>query len=226
MKTYPLLLLASFSFLLTGGSPLLAQTNTVSPTESKEAAPPAETTAAAPAETAPAAPAETPAAPAELAPAVPAEPAPEKAVEMTQPQAPVEMSNQNTAAVAVAVLAGGMVMMGIWLVVVVLMIAGTWKIFTKAGKPGWTSIIPMYNIYVMCVVAGKPAWWIIMFFIPFAPIAVFLAIAKNFGKGAGFGIGMFFIPVVFFPMLGFGKSSFLGSEGQPTPPAPMSPPSA
>src|SRR5882724_1213873 len=76
----------------------------------------------------------------------------------------------------------------------VLMIASMWKVFTKAGKPGWAAIVPIYNIIVLLEIIGKPLWWIVLFLIPFvslvAAIMVSLEVAKCFGKTPGFGIGL------------------------------------
>src|SRR6059058_6265400 len=92
----------------------------------------------------------------------------------------------------------GMGVMVCYLAVILLMIASMWKIFTKAGKPGWAAIVPIYNIIVLLEIAGKPLWWFILMLIPFVNIVVFimvlLSIARNFGKGAGFAIGMLFLP--------------------------------
>ena len=104
---------------------------------------------------------------------------------------------------------GGMLFM---LVFIVLMIASLWKVFTKAGEPGWASIIPIYNTIVMLKIAGKPWWWFILLMIPLvgfviAIIAV-IALAKNFGKGAGFALGLVFLPFIFFPILAFGDATY------------------
>ena len=100
----------------------------------------------------------------------------------------------------------------IYLVIVVLIIAGYWKTFEKAGQPGWGCIIPVYNIYLMTKIAQKPAWWTIMFFIPVVnfvfAIMLFSAIAQRFGKGIGFFIGMLLLPFIFFPILGFGDATY------------------
>jgi hypothetical protein len=104
----------------------------------------------------------------------------------------------------------GMGVMICYLAVIVLMIAGMWKVFTKAGKPGWAAIIPIYNIIVALEIAGKPLWWVILMLIPGVNFIVWLfvclAIAARFGKGTGFGIGMWLLPFIFWPMLGFGDS--------------------
>lgn len=91
-------------------------------------------------------------------------------------------------------------------------IAGVWKTFTKAGKPGWGAIVPIYNVVLMLEIAGKPIWWIILFFIPLVnmivAIIVAIDIAKNFGKGAGFGLGLAFLGFIFYPILGFGDATY------------------
>lgn len=98
------------------------------------------------------------------------------------------------------------------LVLLVAIIAGLWKVFTKAGKPGWASIIPIYNAIVLLEIAGKPLWWIILFFIPcvniIIAILVAMDVAKNFGKGAGFGLGLAFLPFIFYPILGFSDARY------------------
>ena len=100
----------------------------------------------------------------------------------------------------------------IYLVLLVAMIAGLWGIFTKAGQPGWASLIPIYNGIVLLQVAGRPIWWILLMLIPcvgfVVAIVVALDVAKNFGKGTGFGIGLAFLPFIFYPVLGFGDAVY------------------
>jgi hypothetical protein len=109
----------------------------------------------------------------------------------------------------------------IGLLIAVILIAAMWKVFSKAGQPGWAAIIPIYNIYVLCKVAGRPGWWVILMLIPFVNfiIAIILCIdiAKNFGKGAGFGIGLAFLGFIFFPILGFGSATYQGNAAPPLP---------
>ena len=97
-------------------------------------------------------------------------------------------------------------------VLTVLMVAALWKVFTKAGEPGWAAIVPLYNFFVMLKIAGKPAWWIVLMFIPIANfivlILVAMSIAKNFNKSGGFGIGLALLPIVFYPLLAFGDAQF------------------
>ena len=93
----------------------------------------------------------------------------------------------------------------------ILMIISLWKIFKKAGKPGWASIIPIYNIYIMCEIAEKEWWYVLLSCVPFANIyamvVLYNGMAKRFGKSGGFVAGMILLPVIFFPMLAFGKDA-------------------
>lgn len=101
------------------------------------------------------------------------------------------------------------------LAVAIVTIAGTWKVFVKAGQPGWASIIPFYNVYVFTQIAGKPAWWLVLFLVPLvnvvAAILVFVAIAEKFGKSSGYGVGMALLGFIFVPMLGFGDAQYNAS---------------
>ena len=98
--------------------------------------------------------------------------------------------------------------------VIILLIAAMWKVFSKAGQPGWAAIIPIYNIYVICKVAGRPGWWLLLMLIPFVNFIILIIlsidIAKSFGKGAGFGLGMAFLGFIFWPILGFGSAQYRG----------------
>lgn len=106
------------------------------------------------------------------------------------------------------------VILVIYFALIILAIAGLWATFAKAGKPGWACIIPIYNIIVMLEIAGKPLWWILLFFIPIVNIViaimVALDLAKSFGKGTGFGLGLAFLPFIFYPLLGFGDAEYHG----------------
>ena len=100
------------------------------------------------------------------------------------------------------------------LLVALLLIVAMWKVFTKAGQPGWASIIPIYNLYIWCKIVGRPWWWILLMLIPFVNfiICIILCIdlAKSFGKGVGFGIGLALLGIIFFPILGFGSAQYQG----------------
>lgn len=103
------------------------------------------------------------------------------------------------------------------LALVVVMVVSQWKIFTKAGKPGWAAFVPIYNIYILTQIVGRPAWWILMLMIPFVNIifGIMLAIdtAKAFGKSTVFGVfGLILFPFVGYPMLAFGNSTYTGAK--------------
>jgi hypothetical protein len=119
-----------------------------------------------------------------------------------------------TTTTGVSPLAAGMGvgMMLVWCAVVLILIISMWKIFTKAGKPGWAAIVPIYNMIVMLEIACKPIWWFILLLIPLVNIIVVIIVlielAKRFGKGVGFAIGMLILPFIFYPMLAFGDSKY------------------
>jgi hypothetical protein len=98
------------------------------------------------------------------------------------------------------------------LVITLVGIVALWKVFTKAGQPGWASIIPIYNLYIWCKIVGRPAWWILLWLICFPIFYIILSIdlAKSFGKGIGFGIGLIFLPFIFLLILGFGSAQYQG----------------
>lgn len=112
-----------------------------------------------------------------------------------------------------AAAAGGVVLL-VYGLMLFAIIAGTWAIFAKAGKPGWAAIVPIYNAIVFLEIVGRPIWWIILMFIPcvgFVVSIVLLAdLAKSFGKGVGFAVGMIFLPFIFVPLLGFGDAKYAG----------------
>ncbi len=105
---------------------------------------------------------------------------------------------------------------GTWLVIeivwIVLVIAGMWQTFTKAGKPGWGAIIPFYNTYLLIKIAGRPGWWLILFFIPIVNIIIWLVVSlgvsENFGHGAGYGILLWLFAPIMYLVLGFGDSQY------------------
>ncbi len=102
----------------------------------------------------------------------------------------------------------------IYLAVVVIYIAAEWKIYEKAGKPGWAVLIPFYNIYVLLKIVGRPGWWLLLFFIPLVNIIIGIIVtndlAKSFGQGVGFTLGLIFLSPVFILLLGFGNYKYIG----------------
>ena len=102
-------------------------------------------------------------------------------------------------------------------VLMIIVIVGTWKMFEKAGKPGWASLIPIYNFIVLLEIVGKPLWWIVLMFIPIVNIIIAIwvtnLLAKSFGKSEAFTVGLIFLPFVFYPILGFGSAQYKGPAG-------------
>jgi hypothetical protein len=104
--------------------------------------------------------------------------------------------------------------------IALLMIIAMWKVFTKAGWPGWASLIPFYNVYVLIKIAGRPGWWFFLLLIPVVNLIIIIVlcvdIAKNFGKGVGFALGLVFLPFIFYPILAFGSAQYQGGAATMT----------
>ena len=98
------------------------------------------------------------------------------------------------------------------IVVSLLMIVSMWRVYSKAGKPGWHSLIPILNMFDMFEIAGKNGWLFLLLIIPivniFVIIRLYIGIANKFGKGTGYGIGLLLLPILFFPALAFGGSKY------------------
>ena len=114
----------------------------------------------------------------------------------------------------VGFLFGGVGML-FWLSMVVLVIVGGWKVFEKAGQPGWAILIPIYNLYILLKIAGRPGWWLLLYLIPIVNfvigIMVAIDIAKSFGQGGAFGFFLLFLfSGIGFIVLGFGNYSYRG----------------
>jgi len=107
---------------------------------------------------------------------------------------------------------GGGTMLIVEIAWIVLVVVGYWRMFVKAGKPGWGAIIPFYNLYLFIKVGGRPGWWLILYFIPIVNIIIDLIVSidvsKNFGHGAGFGIGVWLLKPIFVLILGFGGDDY------------------
>jgi hypothetical protein len=109
---------------------------------------------------------------------------------------------------------GGMLVLVIQLAIIIAVLVGAWKMFQKAGKPGWAAIIPIYNIIVILEICGRPLWWILLMLIPCVNIViaviVWIDVAKSFGKSELFGLGLAFLGFIFIPILGFGSAQYVG----------------
>ncbi len=119
-----------------------------------------------------------------------------------------------------------------------------WKLFVKAGKPGWASIVPFYNLYVFFEITWGNGWLFLLILLSIIPIVGSIAVlvimiitmvklAKAFGKSGGFAVGLVFLTLIFEAILAFGDSKYVGVNGvaaqEPTPqpntdaPAPVQP---
>ena len=98
----------------------------------------------------------------------------------------------------------------------IFLIVCQWKIYTKAGKPGWACLIPIYNIVVLLEIVRKPIWWLILMLIPVVNVVIVILImielAKVFGKDGGFTVGLILLPIVFYPILAFGNAQYIGDD--------------
>jgi hypothetical protein len=105
----------------------------------------------------------------------------------------------------------------LYIALIIISVIAMWKVFTKAGHPGWASIVPIYNYCVMCDIGGKPMWWVLLMFIPIVNVVVsvlvLVGVAKNFGRGMGTVLGLIFLPFIFLLILGFGSAEYNRVEG-------------
>lgn len=99
----------------------------------------------------------------------------------------------------------------------VLSIVSMWKLFVRAGEPGWAILIPIFNLYTLWKTTGKPILWLILCFVPLinlvAIILIMISFAKSFGKSTGYGVGLAFLAPIFAPMLAFSDAKYIGPQG-------------
>ena len=102
----------------------------------------------------------------------------------------------------------------LFLLIGIIVIIADWKIYVKAGKPGWACIIPFYNIVVLCEIVGKPTWWVVLCLIPGVNLVIYIILLNHlslsFGKDVGFTLGLIFLWFIFYPILGFGDAKYSG----------------
>ncbi len=96
--------------------------------------------------------------------------------------------------------------------IIALMLISLWKIVAKAGEPGWSGIIPIYNMMILAKIGQKPIWWGALVLIPLAGIVfqiwIWNRVVKRFGYSEGFTVGLVLLPLIFIPILGFGKAQY------------------
>lgn len=125
------------------------------------------------------------------------------------------------------------------LVAWVISIIPMWRLFEKAGQPGWQAIIPVYSSYMLYKISWKPSMFFITLILGiFASILLQLndymalaviggiiniavmvlgiifnhKISKSFGHGAGFTVGLIFLSLIFLYILAFGSSEYQGAQ--------------
>ncbi|MBX3361840.1 MAG: hypothetical protein KF912_09520 [Phycisphaeraceae bacterium] len=102
----------------------------------------------------------------------------------------------------------------LYFAIIVFIIVGMWKTFTKGGQPGWACIVPIFNTYILLKLVGRPWWWLLLFLIPLVNIVIAIIVcvdlAKSFGKSILFAIGLIFLTPIFFCILGFGSAQYQG----------------
>lgn len=113
-----------------------------------------------------------------------------------------------------------------YLVFLVVMLVSMWKVYVKAGKPGWASIVPIYNTLVLLEIVGKPWYWILLMLIPIVNLVILVMlyheVSKAFGKGVGMTLLLIFLPFIGWPMLAFGSATY-HKPGGAAPAAPATP---
>lgn len=107
----------------------------------------------------------------------------------------------------------------IYLALLALTFAGWWMIFQKAGEEGWKAIIPIYNAIVLMKIIGREWWWVLLMLIPIVGLVIWIIVsldlAKSFGRGTGFAIGLILLPFIWSLILGFGSDTYKGPSAKP-----------
>jgi hypothetical protein len=97
---------------------------------------------------------------------------------------------------------------------VVIIVAAHWKIYSKAGQPGWAAIIPIYNLYVLTKIIGRPWWFLLLMLVPLVNVVIAFLMAidlsRAFGQSAWFAVGLIVLSFIFYPILGFGSATYQG----------------
>lgn len=102
----------------------------------------------------------------------------------------------------------------VWLAITAFLIVAAWKLFAKAGVPGWVSLIPIYNTVTLLQISGRSGWWLLALCVPFlnffVAIRLVFDLAKAYGQGVGFGFGLLLLAPIFMPILAFGDARYVG----------------
>lgn len=134
-------------------------------------------------------------------------------------------STADYAAASTALAGVLMVYMVIILAIAIVQIIAMWKVFSKAGEKGWKAIIPIYNIVILFKISGLSPWLVLVYLAAIIPFIGWIALialnavlayklAKSFGKDGGWAVGLYFLAPIFYMILGFGKSEYVGPAGE------------
>jgi Family of unknown function (DUF5684) len=114
---------------------------------------------------------------------------------------------------------GSAILWLLYVAFIVVYLVAAWIVYTKAGEEGWKALIPIYNIWVLLKIVGRPGWWLILFLIPFVNFVIWIIVsidlAKSFGKGTGFALGLIFFAPIFYMILAFGDATYRGPAAAP-----------
>ncbi|MBI2722980.1 MAG: signal peptidase I [Bacteroidetes bacterium] len=106
----------------------------------------------------------------------------------------------------------------IYLGILVLILTSRWKIFEKAGKPGWASLVPVYSFVVLLRIVGKPWWWTLLLFIPGVNVIIFIivihCVSLSFGKDNTFTAGLILLGFIYIPLLAYSETHYYGPQGK------------
>lgn len=98
--------------------------------------------------------------------------------------------------------------------IMVISMVARWRIFTKAGQPGWAALIPVYNLYITAKIVGKRGWYLLWFLVPIANIVAAVKLthylSRSFDKDVGFTLGLIFLSPIFYSILAFSDAEYLG----------------
>jgi hypothetical protein len=124
-------------------------------------------------------------------------------------QAPLQSSDILGGAAATVILLFQLALVGV-------QVAGMWTVFEKANYAGWKAIVPIYNLYVMLQIGENRWWWLLLLVVPvvnlYAVYKIHAGVARSFGRGIGFGLGLAFLGILFFPLMGFGDYQYRNSS--------------
>ena len=114
---------------------------------------------------------------------------------------------------------GSAILWLLYVAFIVVYLVAAWIVYTKAGEEGWKALIPIYNVWVLLRIVGRPGWWLILFLIPLVNVVIWIIVsidlAKSFGKGTGFALGLIFFAPIFYMILAFGDATYRGPAAAP-----------